>query len=158
SNGQRVSANNIMLDGVSVNSLDWGGAAVITPNQESVQEITVVAGSYSAEDGRNSGAQVKTVSKSGTNQFHGSGIIKFNDAGLNAYNKFYGPTNVPLKQITCAAGTPEQFTIVASQCPERVNQKYRQFGASIGGPILKNKLFFFFSYEGVRSNNTTTAR
>ena len=158
SNGQRVTANNIMLDGVSVNSLDWGGAAVITPNQESVQEITVVAGSYSAEDGRNLGAQVKTVSKSGTNRLHGSGVIKFNDSGLNAFNKFYGPTTGTLKQITCETGTPSQFTITAAQCPERVDQKFRQFAGSVGGPVIKDKLFFFFSYEGVRSNNTTLTR
>ncbi|HET9696489.1 MAG TPA: TonB-dependent receptor [Terriglobales bacterium] len=157
-NGQRVSANNILLDGVSVNSLDWGGAAVITPNQESVQEITVVSGSYSAEDGRNSGAQVKTVSKSGSNSLHGSGFGKFNDKGLNAYNKFYGPTTGTLKQITCNAGTSDEFKITAAQCPERVNQKYRQFGASLGGPIIKNKMFFFFSYEGVRLSGNSTLR
>ncbi len=62
-NGQRVSANNFMLDGVSVNSLDWGGAAVITPNIESIQEIVVASESYSAQDGRNSGAQVKVSRK-----------------------------------------------------------------------------------------------
>ncbi len=157
-NGQRVSANNIMLDGVSVNSLDWGGAAVITPNQESVQEITVVTGSYSAEDGRNSGAQVKTVSRSGTNSLHGSGFLKINDKGLNAFNKFRGPTTGTLKSITCETGTPSQFTTVAAQCPERVDQKFRQFGASLGGPIVKNKLFFFFSYEGVRSSSTSLVR
>ena len=56
-NGQRVSANNILLDGVSVNSLDNGGAAVITPNQESVSEITVVASNFDAENGRNSGVE-----------------------------------------------------------------------------------------------------
>jgi hypothetical protein len=52
-NGQRVSANNFQIDGVSVNSLEHGGAAVVTPNQESVKEIQVLSSSYSAEDGRN---------------------------------------------------------------------------------------------------------
>ena len=65
--GQRVSANNFILDGVSVNSLEWGGAAVVTPNQESVQEVSVASNSYSAQDGRNSGAQVKVISRNGTN-------------------------------------------------------------------------------------------
>jgi hypothetical protein len=74
-NGQRVSANNFMLDGVSINSLEWGGAAVITPNQESIQEVSVSSSSYSAQDGRNSGAQVKVISKDGTNQLHGSGFF-----------------------------------------------------------------------------------
>ena len=93
--GQRVSANDYMLDGVSVNSLEWGGAAVITPNPEAVQEITVTSNTYSAQDGRNSGAQVKVISKSGTNSLHGSAFVKFNDKGLNAFNKFEGPTNFP---------------------------------------------------------------
>src|ERR1700675_3500998 len=157
-NGQRVSANNFMLDGVSINSLEWGGAAVITPNEESVQEINVLSTSYSAQDGRNSGAQVKVISKSGANNLHGSGFFKINDKGLNAFNKFYGPTNVPLTSITCEALTPSQFTIVASHCPDRADQKYRDYAGSIGGPIIKNRLFFFFSYEGVRLNNTVPVR
>ncbi len=156
--GQRVSANNFILDGVSVNSLEWGGAAVVTPNEESVQEISVAANSYSAQDGRNSGAQVKVISKSGTNNWHGSAFVKFNDKGLNAFNKFYGPTNVPLAPITCEAATPSQFTITASHCPERADQKYRDYAGSIGGPVLHNRLFFFFSYEGVRLNNTVPVR
>jgi outer membrane receptor protein involved in Fe transport len=135
-NGQRTSANNYQVDGVSINSLGWGGAAVISPNQESVKEVVVLTSSYSAEDGRNSGAQVKVISQNGTNGFHGSALVKFNDKGLNAFNKYRGPFGIP----------------------DRVNQKYRQFGGSIGGPILKDKLFFFFSYEGARSNNSTVNR
>jgi hypothetical protein len=63
SDGQRLSANNYLLDGVSVNSLTWGGAAVVTPNQESINEITVSSNACSADLGRNSGAQVQVVSK-----------------------------------------------------------------------------------------------
>lgn len=154
-NGQRVSANNFTLDGVSINSLNWGGAAVITPNQESVQEIVVTSASYNAEQGRNSGAQVQVVSKGGTNQYHGSALIKFNDQGLNAFNKFYGPNNVPLNTIKCEGGA---FSIVASHCPTRNDQKYRDFAGSFGGPVLHDKLFFFFSYEGLRETNTTVSR
>jgi len=157
-NGQRVSANNFMLDGVSINSLEWGGAAVITPNQESVQEINVVSTSYSAQDGRNSGAQVKVTSKSGTNKLHGSAFFKYNDQNFNAFNKFYGPTNVPLSSITCETATPSQFTIVASHCPDRADQKYTDYAGSFGGPIIKNRLFFFFSYEGIRLKNTVPVR
>jgi outer membrane receptor protein involved in Fe transport len=157
-NGQRVTANNFMLDGVSVNSLDWGGSAVITPNEESVEQVVVASDSYSAQDGRNSGAQVKTISKNGTNNFHGSAFFKINDKGLNAYNKFYGPTNVSLTSRTCETGTPSEFSITASHCPTRVDQKYRDFAGSLGGPLLKNRLFFFLSYEGVRLNNVATVR
>src|SRR5258707_4754881 len=131
-NGQRSAANNFTIDGVSVNSLGFGGAAVITPNQESVQEITVLSSSYSAEDGRGSGAQVKVVSKSGTNQFHGSSFFKYQDPNWNAFNKFHG---------------------AQSEQPSRVNTNFRQFGGSLGGPVWKDKLFFFFSYEGLRSNS-----
>src|SRR5713101_7664572 len=128
-NGQ---ANNFTIDGVSVNSLGFGGAAVITPNQESVQEMTILSSSYSAEDGRGTGAQVKVVSKSGTNQFHGTAFFKYQDPNWNAFNKFRGATG---------------------QLPARVNNNFRQFGGSLGGPVSKDKLFFFFSYEGLRSNN-----
>ncbi|MDT5261628.1 MAG: hypothetical protein QOC61_632, partial [Acidobacteriota bacterium] len=92
-NGQRVSANNFQIDGTSVNSLTFGGAAVVTPNQESVKEVRVIANVYSAEYGRNSGAQVLTVSQNGTNQFHGSLFLKNNSPGLNSFNK-YGGLNI----------------------------------------------------------------
>ena len=129
-NGQRLSNNNFMVDGVSVNSLTWGGAAVVTPNQESVKGITVQSSAYSAEYGRNSGAQVEVVSKNGTNELHGSGFFKFNEPGLNAFNR-YGGVDAP---------------------PVRVENNFRQWGGSLGGPILKNRLFYFFSYEGLRNN------
>ena len=133
SDGQRVSANNFQVDGVSANSLGWGGAAVVTPNEESVKEIEVLSSTYSATDGRNSGTQVKVVSKNGTNQFHGSALAKFDDPGLDAFNRYHGPFGNP----------------------QRVDEKYRQFGGSLGGPIIRDKLFFFFSYEGERANGTT---
>ena len=132
-NGQRITSNDYMVDGVSVNSLEWGGAAVITPSLESVQEMTVVSNDYDASDGRNSGAHVKIVTKSGTNTFHGTGFFQYESPGLNAYNKFNGP------------GAPDA----------RVDNAFRQFGGNLGGPLIHNKLFFFFNYEGLRSNNTT---
>jgi outer membrane receptor protein involved in Fe transport len=132
-NGQRTSQNNFEIDGVSVNSLTWGGAAVVTPNQESVKSIRVASSDYSAEAGRNSGAQIQVVSQNGTNQFHGSGVFKYNDPIFNAFNKFGGPNGAP---------------------PVRVQQLLRQFATSVGGPVVKNKLFFFFSYEGLRQGNT----
>src|SRR5215813_11033847 len=132
-NGQRTSQNNFEIDGVSVNSLTWGGAAVVTPNQESVKSVRVSSSEYTAESGRNSGAQIHIVSQNGTNQFHGSGVFKYNDPIFNAFNKFGGPNGAP---------------------PVRVEQLLRQFAASVGGPVVKNKLFFFFSYEGLRQGST----
>jgi hypothetical protein len=134
-NGQRVSANNYQIDGVSVNSLGHGGAAVVTPNQESVKEMRVLASAYSAEYGRNSGAQVQVVSQNGTNEFHGSAVFKYNDPDLNAFNKFGDIFGGPF---------------------QRVNRRFRQFGGSVGGPIIKDNLFFFFSYEGLRERTTDT--
>jgi hypothetical protein len=130
-NGQRVSANNFQIDGVSVNSLGFGGAAVVTPNQESVKELRVLSTNYSAEYGRNTGAQIQVVSQNGTNQLHGSGFFKYDEPGLNAFNKFGDIFGAP---------------------PQRVQRRFRNFGGSLGGPIVKDKLFFFFSYEGAREN------
>ncbi len=126
-NGQRLSANSFQIDGVSVNSQTWGGAAVVTPSQEAVKEVQVTSSTYSAEDGRNSGAVIKVVSQNGTNDFHGSAFFKYADPSLNAFNKF-------------GTGT-------------RVENKFRQYGGSLGGPIYRNKLFFFFTYEGARNKS-----
>jgi hypothetical protein len=126
-NGQRLSANSFQIDGVSVNSQTWGGAAVITPSQESVKEVQVTSSTYSAEDGRNSGATIKVVTQNGTNEFRGSLFFKYNDPGLNAYNRF-------------GSGT-------------RVENKFRQYGGSLGGPMWRDKLFFFFTYEGARNKS-----
>jgi hypothetical protein len=116
-NGQRVSSNNYMIDGVSVNSLGLGGAAVVTPNQESVKEVSVVTSSYSAEDGRNTGAQVKVVSQNGTNNFHGSAVLNYGSPKLNSFNKFFGHTNVSSTSLTCQRG----FKVFSSRCPQIVD-------------------------------------
>ncbi|HWT01088.1 MAG TPA: carboxypeptidase regulatory-like domain-containing protein [Pyrinomonadaceae bacterium] len=134
--GQRPEANNFQIDGVNAMSQAWGGAAVVTPNQESVKEVRVVANNYSAEFGRNSGAQVLIVSQTGTNDFHGSLFFKRNTPGMNAFQDFD------------RAGT------AIREDPQRVNQFLSQYGGSIGGPILKNRLFGFFSYETVRSSSS----
>ncbi len=137
--GQRVTTNDLQLDGISINSLQYGGTAVITPNQESVKEILVSSSSFSAQDGRNSGAQIRIVSQNGTNQFHGSGFFKYDSPKLNAFNQYYGNS-------------------VRPALPTRVEQRYKQYGASLGGPLYlphfgKDKLFFFFSYEDLTNNS-----
>ena len=132
--GQRVEQNVYYIDGVNVNSLGWGGAAVVTPNTESVQDLSVVTADYDAAEGRGSGAHIRTTTKAGTNNFHGSGIFLYQDPNFNAFNKWGGPSNAP---------------------PVRVQLNYRQYGGSLGGPILKNKLFFFLSYQGLKNRNTT---
>ena len=147
-NGQRVTANTFQIDGVSVNSLTHGGAAVVTPNQESVKEVQISSTTYSAEDGRSSGAQIKVVSQNGTNDFHGSAFFKYNSPKLNAFNKYRNDFG---RGVT-----------------ERVERLFRQFGGSLGGPLFlprfgeggpavysgRNRAFFFLSYEALRESST----
>jgi len=140
-NGQRVSSNNYQIDGSSVNSQTWGGGAVISPSQESVKEMSITSSTYSAEDGLNSGAQIKVVSNSGANQWHGSAFFKLDDPALNAFNK------MPFAD----------FGNNHTQ-PTRVEQKYKSYGGSLGGPIIKNRLFFFFTYEGLTNNTNNVSQ
>jgi len=131
--GQRVADNNYMIDGVSVNSLTHGGAAVVSPNEEAVGAITVVSTSYDASLGRNTGAQIQVVTKSGTNQLHGSAFFLYDQPGLNSFNKFGGPA-------------PGTLTV-------RNSNQQRTWAASLGGPIVKDKLFFFASYQEYKLND-----
>ncbi len=133
-NGTRNSSNSFQVDGIGVNSLAWGGAAVITPNEESVKEVTVQSSPYSAESGRGAGAQVMVVSKNGTNEFHGSAFFKADRPGLNAFQRYDGPNNPP----------------------QRDNDRFNQWSGSLGGPIIKNHLFFFFSYETLLNGSSAT--
>lgn len=133
-NGTRNTSNSFLIDGVSVNSLNWGGAAVVTPNSESIKEIRIDVSSYTAEHARAGGAQVMVVSKNGTNEWHGSGLVRWARPDWNAFQRWNGPT----------------------ADVQRVNDRFNQFAASVGGPIVRNKLFFFFSYETLRLNSVTT--
>lgn len=134
--GQRVEANNIQIDGVNAMSQAWGGAAVVTPNQESVKEIRVLANNYSAEFGRNTGAQIQVVSQTGTNDWHGSLFVKRNTPGLSTTQDF------------------ERQGTAIREDPQKVNRFLTQWGGSVGGPIIKNKLFFFFAYERVGQSSS----
>jgi Carboxypeptidase regulatory-like domain len=121
--GQRDEANSFTLDDTSTNGVARGGITNLTPNAESVEEIRVVANNFSAVDGRNSGAQIQVISKGGTNTFHGSASFYYQDENFTTKNVF--ETAVP------------EFS-------------KKQFGYSFGGPIMRNRLFFFTSYEGLR--------
>jgi hypothetical protein len=129
-NGSRVEANGYQLDGVSTNSQGWGGASVITPNEESVKEIKVEVSPYSAENSHGAGAIVEVVSQNGTNNFHGSAVLRIHSPGLNAYNRWGGPFG---------------------GSPNRDNQILHNVLGSLGGPIWKNKLFAFFSFEHMKT-------
>jgi hypothetical protein len=132
--GQRLTSNTFLIDGVSVDSLSHGGAAVVTPNPESVAQITSLSSNYDATEGRNVGLHTRVVTKSGTNQLHGSLFFQYDEPGLNAYQSYGGP---------------------AGALPVRVQNKQREWAASVGLPIIKDRLFFFGSYEGVSNVNKT---
>jgi len=130
-NGARTGENNYQIDGVGMTSVSWGGTAVITPNEDSIKEVKIVTDNYDAENGRYRGAQVQIISQNGTNQYHGSAFIKVHRPGLDAFQRYNGYNN---------------NTVV------RDDARFNDFGGTVGGPILRNKLFAFFSYETIRNN------
>ena len=143
-NGGQYENNSISVDGISTASVVWGGTSVITPSEESVDNVRVVSNEYDAENGRFSGAQIQVTSKSGTNQVHGSAFFQAYRPGLNAYQRYNGPGSLK-------PGTPDARGLL------RDSQQFNQIGGSLGGPLWKNKLFAFFSYETERNNSTVSA-
>ena len=141
-NGSRGRANNYLLDGTDMNdgyrklpAINQGGVfgtpGTILP-EDSIQELSILSNSE-AEYGRNSGSVVNIITKSGTNEIHGSAFEDFRNSVLNARNFFND------------VGTPKDAF------------RNNQFGAAIGGPIVKDKLFFYFSYEGQREGMAITS-
>src|SRR5438105_6339154 len=125
SNGLRSTSNNFMVDGIDNNDY-FGGAAAQIPSIDSIQEFEVQTNTFAAEYGRNTGSVVNLVTKSGSNLLHGSAYEFFRNDVLDARNYF----------------NDSAFRKSAL----RLNQ----FGGTLGGPILKNKTFFFLNYEGFR--------
>ena len=127
--GARTDSNSYSMDNMTANSVSRGGASEITPNLESVEQVSIATSNASASEGRNMGAHVNIVSKAGTNQLHGS-----------LWNYFQNNT----------LGTRNFFDTTTSALPSRRNQ----FGYAVGGPVVKNRTFFFTSYEGIRSSGS----
>jgi hypothetical protein len=134
--GARTGENNYQIDGVATTSVTWGGTSVITPNEDSIKEIKIVTDNYDAENGRYRGAQVQIVSQNGTNQYHGSFFFKAHRPGLNAFTKYNGYPGA-----CCGGGSNV-----------RDQNRFNDWGGSVGGPILRNRLFVFFSYETIDNN------
>ena len=143
-NGARTGDNNYTIDGVGTTSVTWGGTSVITPNEDSIKEVKIITDNYDAENGRYRGAQVQIISQNGTNQYHGSLFFKAHRPGLNAYTKYNGyNSDAP----GCINDEAHGF------CGNvRDNNRFNDYGGTVGGPILKNKLFVFFSYERLDNN------
>src|SRR5437588_11884350 len=140
--GQRGTYNSLQVDGVDNNNTFFGqalGRGGVRPpyqfSEESVQEFQVNQNGFSAEFGRAGGAVINVVTKSGTNQFHGGVFEYFRKEALNSND----PVN---KANEARRGLPNK------RPPSKINQ----FGGRFGGPIVKNKAFFFFTYDGQRSN------
>lgn len=117
--------NNFTLNGLDNNN-QLLSAPAYRPSIDAIQEFKILTGTYSAEYGRNSGGQVIVTTKSGGNQFHGNAFEFLRNQVLDARN-YFSPPNTP---------TP--------------GFKRNQFGGTLGGPIIRNKTFFFASYEGLR--------
>ncbi len=123
-NAQDSSLNNWVVDGVDDNERIIGTIGV-KPNVEGIQEITVQTNSYAAEAGRTAGGVINIVTRSGTNQFHGSAYEYFRNDVFDGRNYFQ--TTGPKPEL-----------------------RQNQYGASIGGPIFKDRTFFYFDWEGFR--------
>lgn len=132
--GGQYETNSINIDGISTVSAVWGGTSVITPSEDSVETMKVVSNSYDAENGRFSGAQIQVTTKSGTNELHGSAFFKASRPGLNAYQAWNGVASD-------TSGTP------SSRGLNRDENRFNQYGGSLGGPLWKNKIFAFFNWE-----------
>ncbi|MGA9883969.1 MAG: carboxypeptidase regulatory-like domain-containing protein, partial [Candidatus Acidiferrales bacterium] len=142
-NGSGSDQNTYMMDGVVVTNYGSGGAAqsgsyagISIPNPDSIQEFKVQTSQYDAAYGQNPGANVNVVTKSGTNTLHGS-VWEFNR------NNFFNANDFFYKNSELQSDLPNK--------PPTVKQN--QYGGTIGGPIKKDKIFFFGSYQGTRQLN-----
>jgi carboxypeptidase family protein/TonB-dependent receptor-like protein len=123
-NGSRNNQNQYTINGISNVDTGSGGSVNVTVSQDSVQEFKVLAGVYQAEYGRSAGSQITVVTKTGTSEFHGSGYWFHRHDSLNANTWLNNRQGLP-----------------------RGLQRFNDVGYTIGGPIKKDKLFFFFSQE-----------
>ncbi|HTP67779.1 MAG TPA: carboxypeptidase regulatory-like domain-containing protein [Dongiaceae bacterium] len=131
--GGATNDNNYQMNGSQVNDLMAAGSfsgGVPIPNPDSIEEFKVQTSQYDAAYGRNAGANVNVVTKTGTNEFHGTVFEFVRNNIFNANDFFLNSNNQP-----------------------RADLKQNQFGFSLGGPIVKEKLFFFSSYQGTRQIN-----
>src|SRR4051794_11921509 len=127
-NGTRGTLNNFLLDGIDNNSNDNGGV-VLRTNVDAIQEFKLQTNSYSAEFGRSGGAVVNAIIKSGTNSYHGTLFEFFRNSALDARDFFELPAD------------------------KKASFKQNQFGGTLGGAIIKDKLFWFGDYQGTRIRN-----
>ncbi|HWT45591.1 MAG TPA: TonB-dependent receptor, partial [Vicinamibacterales bacterium] len=131
-NGMRNQSNNFVMDGTTNNDT-FNTGFVLRPPPDAIQEFKIQTHSYAAEYGRNAGAVVNVVTKSGTNAFHGA-AWEFNRSDALQAKNYFALSTQPKPKL-----------------------KQNQFGGAFGGPVEKNKLFFFGYYEGYRNQQGSTS-
>src|SRR5437868_92015 len=144
--GQRGTLSSLTVDGTDNNNNFFGrtlgrtgsGRAPYQFSEDAVQEFQVNTNGYSAELGRAGGAVINVVTKSGTNSYHGTAFEFFRDRGLNANDPIYS------LQRAFAQNAGKAL-------PVKPGYHFNQFGGNVGGPVKKDKLFFFFDYDGQRT-------
>ncbi len=132
--GARPQQNNYRLDGVSINDYSNGAPGSVLGGNlgvDAIQEFSVLTSNYSAEYGKTSGGVINAITRSGTNQFHGSIYEFLRNSRLDARNYFDSGKIPPFKR--------------------------NQFGGAVGGPLIKNRTFFFADYEGIRQSKGITS-
>ena len=139
--GQRARSNEVSVDGADAVDNSTNGVRA-TVSQEAVQEFQVITSNYMPEYGRAMGGVVNIVTKSGSNQIHGNLFGYLRDSAIQARNPF---------SVTAAC---EEATLTCGTTPVKQSYTRVQAGATIGGPIQKDKTFYFFSYEITRRQET----
>ena len=142
-NGLRSQMANLQIDGIDSNETHWGGMALNFYSVDNIAEFLVTTSNYAAEV-RGSSINIRAVTKSGSNDVHGSAYEFLRNDVLDARNFFDKNDNDPI--------TGDEIPGSAVK-PLRLNQ----FGATLGGPIVKNKLFWFSGFEALRESRTTTS-
>ena len=137
-NGQRAVSNSIVINGIDANSIGTGSLPNLSvPSVDSLQEFIVQTSMYDASQGRNAGGVVAAITKSGANRFHGDVYEFLRNTVLDANNFF-------LNGYENGVVTP------------RPTYRRNQFGGTLGGPVVKDRAWFFISYQGTRETNGTS--
>ncbi|HEY0049102.1 MAG TPA: TonB-dependent receptor, partial [Pyrinomonadaceae bacterium] len=130
-NGQRTTSNSVRINGIDANSIGTNSTPnIAVPATDSLQEFVVQTSLYDASNGRNSGGNVEAVTRSGTNQFRGNVYYFFRDRNLTANEPFLKGRGLDKPEFS-----------------------RHQYGMTLGGPVVRDRLFFFGSYQGTREKN-----
>ena len=132
--GMRSTSNSVIINGTDANSIGTGSTPnLAVPATDSLEEFIVQTSQFDASQGRVAGGVVAAVTKSGTDNFHGNAYEFLRNTDLNANNYFLNHSGVPRPQY-----------------------QRNQFGGTLGGPLVKDRVFFFVSYQGSRERNGTS--